>query len=305
MRRPIPLDSFQTFVVAARSTTFLEAARRLNVTPSAISHQIRSLEGLLGTELFDRHGRSVRLNTAGAGLLKSVEPALRAIEEAAQQLYDPDATRGSLVIACSAMFANRFFSHSLPDFMDAYPFIECSVVSLQNDAVLAAEPADIGVVFGEGNWPSRWSKPLGEVRYAPVCSPRIVAGLKTTPADPADLLQHIIIHIDDGEEWRRWNAAAGIPKSKRPKRQLFTNDVSFALEIAANGGGVTLASDLMAETYLKSGALVRPFQASIDVRGGWHVVVSHDKVQVPRIQLFITWLTHRLGLAQPQFSWPS
>ena len=264
------------------------------------------MECLLGTELFDRHGRSVRLNTAGAGFLKSVEPALRAIEEAAQQLYDPDATRGPLVIACSTMFANRFFSHSLPDFMDTYPFIECSVVSLQNDAVVAMEPADIGVVFGEGNWPARWSMPLGVVRYAPVCSPRIVAGMKATPlADPADLLQHTIIHIDDGEEWRRWNADAGIPKSKRPKRQLFTNDVSFALEIAANGGGVTLASDLMAETYLKSGALVRPFQASIDVRGGWHVVVSRDKVQVPRIQLFITWLTHRLGLAQPQFSWPS
>jgi LysR family glycine cleavage system transcriptional activator len=77
--------------------------------------------------------------------------------------------------------------------------------------------------------------------------------------------------------------------------------VSFALEIAANGGGVTLASDLMAETYLKSGALVRPFPVSIDVDGAWHVIVSRDKVQVPRIQLFVTWLTHRLGLAQPQF----
>ncbi len=301
MRRPISLNSFQTFAVAARSTTFLEAARRLNVTPSAVSHQIRSLEHLLGTELFDRHGRSVRVNTAGAGLLKSVEPALRAIEEAAEQLYDPDATRGPLVIASSAMFANRFFSHCLPDFMDTYPFIECSVVSLQNDAVLAADPVDIGVVFGDGNWPARWSMPLGIVRYAPVCSPRIVAGLKASPVDPASLFQHIIIHIDDGEEWRRWNAAAGIPKSRRPRRQLFTNDVSFALEIAANGGGVTLASDLMAETYLKSGALVRPFPVSIDVRGRWQVVVGWDKIQVARIQLFIAWLANRLGLAEPQF----
>src|SRR5262245_4885717 len=110
MRR-IPLDSFQTFAMAARSRTFLEAARRLNVTPSAVSHQIRSLERLLGSELFDRQGRSVRLNSAGAGLLKSVEPALRAIEEAAAQLYDPDATRGPWVIACSAMFATRFLGN--------------------------------------------------------------------------------------------------------------------------------------------------------------------------------------------------
>jgi LysR family glycine cleavage system transcriptional activator len=295
------LDSFQIFATAARSETFFEAARRLNVTPSAVSHQIRSLERLLGTELFERHGRSVRLNTAGASLLKSVEPALRTIEEAAEHLYDPDATRGPLVIACSAMFANRFFSHCLPDFMDAYPVVECSVISLHNDAVLAFEPTDIGVIFGDGRWSGRWSMPLGVVRYAPVCSPRIAADLKTTPADPASLLQHVIIHIDDGEEWRHWNTAAGIPTTRRAQRQLFTNDVSFALEIAANGGGVTLASDLMAEAYLKSGALVRPFQVSIDVGGAWHVIVSRDKVQVPRVQLFITWLAHRLGLAQPQF----
>src|SRR5262245_40318404 len=81
MRSRISLDSFQIFATAARSATFLEAARRLNVTPSAVSHQIRSLDRLLGTELFERHGRSVRLNTAGTGLLKSVEPALRTIEE--------------------------------------------------------------------------------------------------------------------------------------------------------------------------------------------------------------------------------
>jgi len=298
MRR-IPLDSFQTFAMAARSRTFLEAARRLNVTPSAVSHQIRSLERLLGSELFDRQGRSVRLNSAGAGLLKSVEPALRAIEEAAAQLYDPDATRGPLVIACSAMFANRFFSHCLADFLETYPLIECSMISVQNDAVLGVGPVDIGVMFGDGNWPSRWSMPLGAVRYAPVCSPRIAAGAKATPADPASLMQHVIIHIDDGDEWRRWNAAAGIPPGLTPQRQLFTNDVSFALEIAANGGGVTLASDLMADTYLKSGALIRPFRVSIDVRGSWHVIVGRDKVQVPRVQLFVSWLAHRLGLAQP------
>jgi LysR family glycine cleavage system transcriptional activator len=303
MQRRIPLDAFQTFVTAARSETFLEAARRLNVTPSAVSHQMRSLERLLGTDLFERQGRSVRLSTAGASLLKSIAPALRTIEEAAEHLYDPDATRGPLAIACSAMFANRVFGHRLPEFLDAYPFIECSMISLDNDAVVAYEPADIGIIFGDGGWSGRWSMPLGAVRYSPVCSPRIAAQLKSTPADPANLLQYVVIHIDDGEDWRHWTAAAGIPPTRTPQRQLFTNDVSFALEIAANGGGVSLASDLMAETYLNSGALVRPFPVSIDVRGAWHVIVNQDKLHVPRVQLFVAWLARRLGLAPPQFVW--
>ena len=145
--------------------------------------------------------------------------------------------------------------------------------------------------------------PLGVVRYSPVCSPRIAAQLKSTPADPASLFQYVVIHIDDGEDWRHWSTAAGIPPSRRPQRQLFTNDVSFALESAANGGGVSLASDLMAQTYLNSGALVRPFPVSIDVLGAWHVIVSREKLHVPRVQLFVTWLSRCLNLAPPRFSW--
>jgi len=301
MRRNVQLDLLRTFAMAARAVTFAEAARHLNVTPSAVSHQLRSLERQLGTKLFDRQGRSVRLNAEGAAFLRSVEPALQSIDGAAAKLSDRDATQGPLAIASSAMFANCFLSQCLPEFIEAFPAIECRVVSVENDAVLADHRADIGFLFGDGKWRGRWSLSLGTVRYAPVCSPRILADRELDEPEIEQLLRHVIIHIDDGEEWRRWSVAAGMVSRWAPQRQLFTNDVSLALTIAASRGGVTLASDLLASAYLRTGTLVRPFGVSIGVDGAWHVTAELDKVRMPRVQLFIRWLAERVRLPVPSF----
>lgn len=300
MARP-SLDLIRTFAVAGQVGSFAEAAARLHVTPSAVSHQIRALESQLGTTLFDRQGRSVRLNAEGRSFLASIAPALDAIDGATAHLRDHDATRGPLVIASSAMFANCFLSQCLQDFIAAFPSIACTTLSLENDAVLAHEAADVGILFGGGRWRNRWTMPLGPVRYAPVCSPRLLRGREREPASLTDLLDRVLIHIDEGAEWRRWLDAAGVPAAWRPRHQLFTNDVSFALSIAASGGGVTLASDLLANALLRAGTLIRPFGVSIDVDGTWCVSVRSDKVGMPRAQLFIRWLAERLRLAEPDF----
>lgn len=297
----LPLDPIRTFSIAARTQSFARAADRLSITSSAVSHQIRALEASLGTRLFDRQGRTVRLNATGASFLRAIEPALHAIDGAAAKLSDQDATRGPLVIASAAMFANCFLSQSLPDLIASYPALACRVDSLDNDAVLAHETADVGLVFGNGSWRDRWSLPLGSVRYAPVCSPRLMGGHEVDETSLVRLLDQVVIHIDDGDEWRRWATAAGLAQSWMPQRQLFTNDVSFALTIAANGGGVTLASDLLAGAYLRTGSLIKPSTVSIAVEGAWHVSARRDKVRAPRTQLFVRWLAERLQLPEPSF----
>ena len=297
----LPLDFIRTFAIAAQTGSFAVAAARLHVTPSAVSHQIRALERRLGTTLFDRKGRSVRLNAEGASFLASIEPALQSIDGAAAKLRDHDATRGPLVIASSAMFANCFLSQCLPELIAAFPSIACRTLSLENDAVLDYEAADVGILFGDGRWRNRWSMSLGPVRYAPVCSPRLLTGREQEPMDSTALLDRVLVHIDDGSEWRRWLDAAGVSQAWTPRHQLFTNDVSFALNIAAGGGGVTLASDLLANAYLRAGTLIRPFAASIDVEGAWYVTVRREKIGTPRTQLFVRWLAERLRLAEPDF----
>jgi LysR family glycine cleavage system transcriptional activator len=295
------MDELRTFETAARLGSFAQAAVELSLTPSAVSHQLRRLERQLGFELFVREGRSVRLSASGGSFLKSVRPAIQSIDAAAARLRDHDGARGPLTVACSAMFANQVLSHALGTFAESFPFIECTIVSMENEAVLLHETSDIGVLFGSGDWAGRWTMLLGAVRYSPVCSPQLFPGPPQIPTDPADLMRHLTIHIDDGTEWRRWNEAAGIPATRQPQKQVFTNDVGFALEMAAKGGGVTLASGLLAASYLQTGALIRPFPVSIDVRGGWYVVATRETIRVARVQLFVRWLAQQLGLETPQF----
>ena len=292
-----PLELLQTFEIAARHGSFAEAARQLNLTPSAVSHQIRKLEERLGVSLFDRNGPVVRPSAAGTSLLSRLQPTLRSIDQAVAALTGGDATSGSLAIACSSMFANRVLSHRLPAYMAAYPLIACQISSVQNDAVLDERGFDVAILFGRGPWPSYWTMSLGPMSYAPVCSP----SLDIAPQDvrePRDLLRHANIHLDDGQEWSRWYRAAGVAQAA-PARQMFCNDAGFAMEVAASGGGVVLASDMMVESYLKSGLLIRPFRLATPFEGTWHIVVPAERAAIPRIHLFVSWLTEHLGGSSP------
>lgn len=302
MNQSLPLEALRTFVAAARHESFAQAAAQLNLTPSAVSHQMRKLEEALGMALFEREGRSVRLTVSGASFRKAVEPSLRSINEAAMRLRDDDGMQGPLVIACSSMFANRVLSRHLGRFVEDYPLVECTVISLENEAVLEEKSADLCILSGPNAWPDKWSIELGRLRFAPVCSPSFFGGTAKLPSDPAELMDSVIIHIDDGEEWRRWNKAAGLGANVRPRREIFTNDVGFALEIAAGGGGISLSSDLIAASYLESGRLIRPFATSIDVSGAWHLIAGYDKLAVKRVPAFIRWLAERLQLEEPQFA---
>ncbi|MGE0210409.1 MAG: LysR substrate-binding domain-containing protein [Parvibaculaceae bacterium] len=302
MRTHIPLEALRTFEVAARRGSLTAAARELHLTDSAVSHQLRRLRQALGFDLFVRQGRTVRLSSQGASFLKTLRPALQSIGEAAERLRDPDGTRGPLTIACSSMFASRVLSHHIGRFAEGFPHIECYVRSMENDQVLTTGEADIGILFGTGRWPAHDVRKLADVRYSPVCSPRLLASPSGIPQQPADLLNHVIIHNDQGEEWRTWLARAGVPADREVPRKVYTNDVGVALEMARQGGGITLASDLLASADLATGTLIRPFDLSIEVTGAWHLVCPRERANAPRVQVFVTWLCQALDLPDTAFA---
>lgn len=299
--RPVPLDGMRTFEAAARLGSLAAAARELNLTESAVSHQLRRLREALGFDLFVRQGRGVRLSSAGASLLKALQPALGSIDEAALRLRRSDGGSGRLSIACSSMFANRVLASRIGAFAEQHPQIECHVRSMENDQALLAADADVAILFGPGGWPGKWESRLASVRYSPVCSPKLFAGQRL-PRQPAELLEHTILHIDEGSEWRRWLDLAGVAAERRIGRQILTNDVSVALEVARQGGGITLASEIMAAPDLATGGLVRPFAQAIDVAGGWYMVAGRDRARLLRVQIFAAWLARGLGLAAPSFA---
>lgn len=293
--RHLPLPTLRTFEAAARYGSLTKAASELNLTDSAVSHQIRRLEEALGYGLFIKSGRGLTLSDAGKVLAETVANALQEISSTALRLADLEDGGGKLEIACPPMFANTWLAKNLGQFCKDYPLIECHIKIVDNQRVHEVKDTDIGIAFGNGGWPDRWSALLGQVAVAPVCTPQLLEGIGGQTAQPADLRGTLLLHWDDGSEWRRWFSDAGLPGLDQQARHLYCNDLGIAIDLAVHGAGVALVSDMLAAYDLKRNALVKPFPILIDIFGGWHVMSTDKDLKRSAVRLFLRWLLGAFG----------
>lgn len=286
----IPLDTLPTFRIAAQSESFSQAARALHLTDSAVSHQIKRLEESLGVSLFERHGRSVRLSPEGRLFLGTVQTTLGALADSVQVLHQSAGSAGTMTITCSSMFGSKWLSRHVRDFVERHPHVGCNLKLVDNGRVSHEEDTDIGILFGKGPWPDHVTMLLGQVKLAPVCSAKLFSARGGIPRTILDLVDYPIIHQDDGQEWRQWLEAAGVSGLSAFRKHIYCNDTGFAIDIAYHGGGITLASEELAGSYVKEGSLLRPFAITTEADGGWYVISQRRRYQEPRVQLFFQWM---------------
>ncbi|MBT9385141.1 LysR family transcriptional regulator [Pseudooceanicola sp. CBS1P-1] len=291
----LPLGSLRTFEVAARHLSFHLAAAELNVSDSAISHQIRKLEGVLGFALFRKAGRGVQLTEAGEIFARDVSASLRQIYGTALRLAESGVEGGRLDLLCPPMFASGWLSRNLADFCDDHPKVECHIRLADNPAISEQLGEAIGITFGTGDWPGLVSTLLSETAIAPVCAPALLNRIGHPLRRPADLAEVVLLHWDNGEEWRRWLALAGIRDTARFARNVYCSDLGTAIDLAQNGVGCALASDTLARGDLASGRLMRPFRQAIRPNGGWYVTHRPEIQERPVVRLFLGWLLTRFG----------
>lgn len=295
-----PLDTLHAFEIAAETESFSATARSLNLTDSAISHQIRKLEDSLGTALFERHGRSIRLSTEGKLFLTTVKPLLSAVRDSARVLHRSSASKGVVTIACSSMFGSKWLSRHLPDFFERHANVGCNLKLLDNERVAGEADADVGIVFSGTTWPDKICIVLGKVGLAPVCSPRLFSDRDALPRKPQDLVEYPMIHGDDGVEWGEWLEKANGPSLSAFERHVYCNDTGFAIDLAYHGGGVTLTSDELAGSYIKDGTLIRPFSTTTKAAGAWYAICSPKRFNEPRVQIFLNWIVGYFGATVPE-----
>ncbi len=293
--RNLPLPTLRTFEAAARHESLTKAAEELNLTDSAVSHQIRRLEDALGYVLFVKSGRGLVLSEAGRILARTVGGALHDISNTALRLADLEDGGGKLEIACPPMFANTWLAKNLGQFCQDHPSIECHIRLVDNHRVHETKDIDIGIAFGNGGWPDRWSALLAQVSVAPVCTPQLLQRIGGQAAIPLDLCKTLLLHWDDGAEWRRWFSDAGLPEADRQARHLYCNDLGIAIDLAVHGAGVALVSDTLAAHDLKRNTLVKAFPLAIDIFGGWHVISFDRSLKRSAARLFLRWLLTCFG----------
>jgi LysR family glycine cleavage system transcriptional activator len=282
-----PLRALATFEAAARLGSFNAAAHELRLTPSAISHQIMSLERLLGIELFARVGRGVELTTLGTRYFEKIQRILLALDETTREIVSVGAL-DVVTIHTPPSLASKWLLPLLPGFMRAHPQVEVRVSAETGRAGFGWDTIDLAILYRQPHDGESHAIPLLEELVQPMCSP---ATLKTRPIKaPADVLDHVLIHSNyNAITWRDWFGTQGL--SGYGQHQRIQIDPSHvAIEAAVKDFGVVLESDVLAGEEIASGRLVAPLAAHAIRRTSYVLTWSPDRLLSPSARVFRDWL---------------
>ena len=283
------LNGLRAFEAAARHLSFTRAAAELNVTQTAISHQIRRLESQLGLRLFHRRNRALALTPEALAYLPAVRAAFEDLREATERLRRRE-RQTVLTVSTMASLAAKWLLPRVAAFQNANPGIEVRLTASTHLVDFRREEIDMAVRYGHGVWPGLRAVWLMSEEIFPVCSPALLKG-KRPLRRPEDLAHQTLIHNTGfREDWQVWLTAAGLPLSLMQKRGLVFNESYMALQAAMDGLGVALARTPFVETDLRDGRLVAPFDFVLPDKAGFYVVAPEETADTPKIKLFRDWL---------------
>lgn len=278
-----PLLSVRAFEAAARHLSFQEAADELHVTPSAVSHQVRSLETFLGVELFRRDHRGVTLTVEGRTYLEKLGDAFDHIA-----IATADVRRGKLsgrfVLGATSAFISRWILPRLGRFISSLPGIDLKLESLVAAADFQKQDLDMAIAIGPKEWPGLRADRIMSTPLFTICSPRLRKKLAT----PNDLRGQTLLHYDQGEEWSRWLRVAGVDMDASAG-PIF-NDCNVLLQAAVEGHGVALSFTGLAERELTSGQLVKPFELQLSPTLWYYVISPESSADVPKAAAVRKWI---------------
>jgi LysR family transcriptional regulator, glycine cleavage system transcriptional activator len=283
------LNGLRAFEAAARLLSFTQAAAELNVTQTAISHQIRRLEDQLGIKLFLRLGRSLTLTQEAQDYLSAVRSAFEDLRRATARLHRSGRER-RLTVSTTASLATKWLVSRVAAFQDANPGMEIRITTSTGLVDFRREEVDLAVRYGRGHWPGLRADWLMAERLFPVCSPGLLRGSEPLRL-PADLARHTLLHTTVyRDDWGLWLIAAGLPLSIAARRGL-TFDLGFmAIQAAVEGLGVALGRLHLVEADIAAGRLVAPFDTVLPQDAGYYVVVPEATAGLADIALFRDWL---------------
>jgi DNA-binding transcriptional LysR family regulator len=289
-----PLSSLRFFEAAGRHGSFKLAAAELNVTPSAVSHGIVSLERALGVELFIREPRGLSLTPEGADYLPYVSEALSLIAIGTERLPDKRANR-RIAVSCAPTLATRWLLPRLSGFSDRWPNIGITVDTSRRHMGFPVDGFDFAVRMSRAPvGGAAWTRLFGE-RLVPVCSPACRDSLVDADGH-VDLRRATLIHVPHAsEEWRDWLGWRGIDGIEAGRGMRFdTIDLAFAA--AATGLGVAMGRRPLVDGDLASGALVELCPEVMVAETAYWLVSSEGADHRPDLLAFKRWL---LAEAEP------
>ena len=288
------MRGLRAFEAVARTGRFRDAAAELNVSRSAISHQIRSLEQTIGVDLFERGTRPAQLTDAGRSYYPSVRDAFDTLERSTRALT-PARPSDELVIQIYVTVALKWLIPRLYDFERRHPELRVRLSTSYVDWDFDREHADVGIILTRRKASGLHYRALFRSILAPVCSPALLTGDQPLEK-PEDLKHHTILHVYTAEEdWRSWLDAAGA-HDVAPSDRIAFDSYILSQQAAEDGQGVAMTLGPFARDELRSGRLVAPFSLRLPHEHYWELVCAEEDREEPKIRQFEAWLIEQVYL---------
>jgi LysR family glycine cleavage system transcriptional activator len=292
------LDLIRGFEAAARQMSFTRAAAELHVTQSAVSRQIKALEDHLGTKLFTRMNRALKLTAEGEALYVTAQSVMRQIGDATARL----GSRGDerlLTVTTSVSFAALWLVPRLARFRKVRPGIDVRLAATNDVSNLERDRIDIAIRFCEPRAAPAGALSLTGEEVFPVCSPKLLRDRARPLKKPADLARQVMLHYDDpaGQfpwlHWSQWLDAFHLPELKSAGIAHYSH-YDQLIQAAIEGEGVALGRTPLVLRFLKSGALVAPFKDRMAGTREYFVIVSPHAAARPPVKHFVAWLQQEI-----------
>lgn len=291
-RRLPPLNSLKCFEAAGRLLSFTDAAKELNVTQAAISHQIKVIEEFLGISLFDRYPRRLALTEPGKTLLPEVIEAFDRVSTAIT-LLGQEQYSNMINVRLGPSFAARWLSPRLKYFWLQYPEIDLCLFHANAPTDFEREDIDIAVTYGKGDWPGLVADKLLTLDFFPVCSPAFMHNDKPL-TDIDNLRYYTLMHDASHECWHDWIQLAQL-NGIGAENGTIIDDTNVLIQAAIDAQGIALGSTAFIQDHLDSGRLVKPFNISLVNEFSYYVVCPESHLNNPAVRAFKEWL---LGLVE-------
>ena len=288
-----PLNSLRAFEATGRHLSFSKAANELNVTPGAISQQIRGLEEFLDIRLFKRRNRSIVLTDPGQIFLPLLSDGFSRIAEAVDSVRRSQGDE-PLTITAAPSFTSKWLIPRLCKFQALHPEIDVRIDASSRLVDFVREDIDVGIRFGTGEIEGLDSNYLFSFDLIPVCSPDLMHEGRALH-ELSDIRHHTLLHSQDTDfdpgfpDWAMWLATAGVDDVDT-SRGIFFSQGEMVIEAAIEGQGIALAASVMAAGAIESGRLVQPFETRLPVRLSFHLITTRQKSRNSKIDAFRQWI---------------
>jgi LysR family glycine cleavage system transcriptional activator len=303
-RRNLPFNALRAFEAAARHASVSAAARELSVTHSAISHQLKLLESQLGTRLFERTNRGLKITASGDLLLPVLSESFDRINATLSHLQQDQGTgvvSDTLNVTSTPAFASKWLLPRLASWYAEPGASRIHLLPSLDYLDLESGKVDLAIRCGIPPWGDCLHELLMPIHLVPVCSPEYspdYAATRLPLQHPADALKHNLIHADIGEqppgqEWRDWLQGCGVACPEQLDG-LSVKDPALAMQAAADGLGLAIGYLELIDRDLQSGNLLCASEQRVKHEYSYYLAYAHQPEPDSVESLFREWLLDQL-----------